>query len=137
MDTKGGPALPPDLCVPFPPAAPYADVSGDGRVTAVDFGHLYVNNFREDDPLCCVLAPRSSDATDGSGPLWRLTYAELRRMGMSFAIAYDYNGDGYVDVLDAGLPVPDGVLDDDEPDGNDDPVRPKRRPGGLSPTSLR
>lgn len=87
----------PDLSVA---ANQTADVSGDGKVSAIDYGHLYVNNFQEDAPLCCVLqAPLAADA----GPRTRVAVSELKALGMEYAAGLDYNGDGYIDVADMKL----------------------------------
>lgn len=103
--------LPPEDCTdPLPDlmvaANQSADVSGDGKVTAIDYGHLYVNNFQEDAPACGPCPPSPSPrlaASDASGPRTRVAVSELKALGMGYAAAFDYNGDGYVDVADMKL----------------------------------
>ena len=107
------------------PWDPYADVSGDGLVSAVDYGHLYVNAFAEDDSSCC--AKSRSPGKIGSGAQWRISVAQLEAMGLGYAVEFDYNGDGYVDSYDANLPVP---LPDPEP-GHSGKPKPVKVPNPL------
>lgn len=98
--------LPAEDCTdPLPnlaiPANQSADVSGDAKVTAIDYGHIYVNNFQEDDSPCCLIA--GVRLAGGAGPRTRIAVSELKDMGLGYAAAFDANGDGYVDVADIQL----------------------------------
>lgn len=86
-------------CNPLPdptdPAQQNADVSGDRRVTAIDYGHLYLNNFAEDDADCCATL-----AMAARGPRSRVSLDQLVSMNMGYAVAFDHNHDGFVDSAD-------------------------------------
>lgn len=76
-----------------------ADVTGDGKISAADYGHLYVNNYQEDDKLCCAPNPMAGS----SGPVTRVSVKALRGLGMGYGVAFDYNRDGYIDANDMVL----------------------------------
>lgn len=100
------PSAPADVCSPFPdptdPAQQYADLTGDGIVSAFDFSLLYLNNIQVDDPACCVKVTAGAAPMAAAQPLVinRVSIAQLKAMGMAGAAALDSNGDGFVDKAD-------------------------------------
>jgi hypothetical protein len=93
-------------CIPFPnPAAvQYADLTGDGLVTAFDFSHLYLNNGKADDPICCVVSEATPDATPIAPVIVnRIAVPQLGALGLSAAAKFDLNKDGYIDKADMAL----------------------------------
>lgn len=75
---------------------PHADLSGDGLVFVEDFTFFQVNFPAADEPGCCPLPT----APPASGPLERVSVADLESSGLPGLMAGDVNRDGWVDFRD-------------------------------------
>jgi hypothetical protein len=92
-----------------------SDATGDDRATGADYNHLFINHFEvSDEPTCCSYDLQSPDFVESPGPQTSVSVEELMAMGWEFATAFDYNGDGYVDLNDADIPWPDESSIEDE-----------------------
>lgn len=103
------PPAPADVCLPFPdpanPAQQYADLTGDGLVTAFDFSHLYLNNGKADDALCPACEPAGEPDATPIKPvlLTKVAVPQLKALGLAAAARFDLNNDGFIDKADMGL----------------------------------
>ncbi len=94
-------------------AYPHADVNGDGLVTTADFTFIQTNFLLGYEANCCG---QEGLRDDESGPVTRISVADLIAQGLGELAAGDVNGDGWLDELDmdafaAGLPPPIHVGD--------------------------
>jgi hypothetical protein len=97
---------------------PHADLTGSGVVQSGDFTPIQVNYLKSRDANCCGAPGFREDET---GPITRISVADLIAQGLGELAVGDINGDGWLDEQDmaefaAGLP-PAVVLGDLNCDG--------------------
>lgn len=106
-------------CLGLPASAPTpaqwnADLSGNGIVGIEDFSILSFNFAQLDVAPCCTMT--AGVGGDGaSGPIMRISVAELEAQGWHELTGADRNGDGWVDMLDVAAFAAGDVPSGDPP----------------------
>ena len=78
-------------------SGPHADITGDGVVGIGDFGFMQSNFLMGNESSCCSPLRGGSD---DSGPVLKISLAELAERGYEDLSAADLNGDGSLDQQD-------------------------------------
>ncbi len=90
------------------PTEIHADINGDGLISIIDFSFIAINFFGNDkarceETICDKGASAAAVSPYDTRPRARMSVKELVDEGLLNAAAADFDGDGFVDIVDMSL----------------------------------